>query len=616
MEDLSVTDYIKKAFQCKELGSYKQAIEFFYKALTIDSESSEIMAEIAGLYFKMNNTDRAIEYYEQALSITPFNLDVKFNLALVYKHIGNMQKAINLFDDIYKKEPKLEYFVELIHSSYLENRFEEVVDMFLKSPYKDAISDLLHYYVGLSYSALSKKTEAEKEFRRSIECNSKNLDAKYSLAELLFDKKMYNDAEFLLLEILDAKICAKSYFLVGEINFAQNRLEKAINYISIACNIELYNPVYFYELATIYSLKGFMQEAEDNFLKAIKLSPNNLSYNYALAYLYYQTGEISKADQRISYILSINAHHVDSLVLKALILSENDEVVEANKLIDDVLERTSTNDFAFYVKAILYKKLNWWEKAIEMINKALAIKPDSLEYMSELALYNYEAKVYGDTKAICKKIVELDEKYLFAYIMLGKVFIKNQDYRTALKYLDTALTYDRNSCEAYYLKAQVLKATELKNMAIENAKYAVSLEPSNVLYYDFIAQCYFEQEKYKDACYYYKEASALDMLNVKYKYYIAKCSQNLNEVNNAISNYSVARRLEPANVEIATEYANFLRSVNKFKQALDVLKSTLEYNPTPEEKIELITQIKDVEFEIAKNAGGLKKFFAKLGRKK
>lgn len=613
MDDgLSVTEYIKKAFECKASGNYKQAIEFFYKALTLDNESSEIMSEIAGLYFKINNTDRAIEYYEQALLSDPFNSNIKFNLALVYKYIGNMDKAINLLESIYSKNPKLEYFIDLVHSLYLEGRFEEAIANYNKSVYKDAQSDVLHYYIGLSNFSVGNQNLAEELYRKSLHYNSNNQDVKFSLAELLFEKKEYEEAERLLLSVLEIKICSKAYYLIGAINFAKNSLDKAINYFSIASNIDFKNPIYFYELATVYSLKGFLKEAEENYQKAIKLSPNNLLYNYTLAYLYYNMGEIPKAKQKLSYILSINPHHLDSLVLKALMASDEDDVMTANKIIDEVLESTSTNDFAFYVKSILYKKLNWWEKAIESIEKAIAIKPASLEYLSELAVYYYEAKFYGDTKKVCKKIIDIDNKYLFAYILLGKVYVITKDYKTALKYLDKAIEYDKNSPEAYYLKALVLKESDLKGTAIDNAKMAVAIAPDKVEYYEFIAQCNYELRNYKDAYFYYKEASDIDILNVNYKYYMAKCSQMLNDVNNAITYFSVAKRLEPSNVFIAKEYAEFLCSINRYKPALDILKSTLNYNPESKEKANIVSKIKEIEKVLFDKSSSLQKWLIKF----
>ena len=57
-----ITDYIRSAFEYKELKNYKKAVDYFYKALTMDSNSSEIMCELAFLYEKLNNVDSLIYF--------------------------------------------------------------------------------------------------------------------------------------------------------------------------------------------------------------------------------------------------------------------------------------------------------------------------------------------------------------------------------------------------------------------------------------------------------------------------------------------------------------------------------------------------------------------------
>ncbi len=609
MKDLSVTEYIKKAFEYKIAGNYKQAIEFFYKALNADNESSEVLSEIASLYYKMNNTERAIDYYEQALLADPFNSEIKLNLALVYKYVGNIEKAVNLIESIYSKQPKAEYLSELLQCLYIQDKFEELIELYKHSQFQDSSIDSIYYYVALAYIELDDLNNAEGLLRKALNYNHSNTDAKYALANLLYNKKIYDESEILLLNILEDKICSKSYFLIGEINFAKNLLDKAINYYSIAIDIDNRKPLYFYSLAMAYSLKGFMREAEEYYLEAVKLSPNNLDYNYTLAYLYYQTKQIAKAKQKLSYILSINSHHVEALILKALIYSDNDDVINANRIIDEVLSRVSTNDFAFYVKALIYKKLSWWDKAIETIKRAIEIKPDSLEYLSELTKYYYESKLYKEARTLSYKIIELDPKYLFAYIQLAKVFIKLEDYETALKNIELALNFDNNSHEAYYLKAIVMKKSEINNFAIENAKIAISLAPDKIDYYEFVAQVYFLQKKYKEAYTYFKEASSLDIMKGDYKYYMAKCCEYLKDLGGATLNYSQAKRLNPANVFVSNEYADFLCSAGKYKQALDVIKSTLEYNLDYDEKKLLNKRVEELETFVSEKSSKVEKWF-------
>ena len=69
----NLTDFIKKGFDNKEIGDYKTAIDYFYKALAIDNSSVEIMGELALLYSNLCQYDRAISFYEQEIKAKVLN---------------------------------------------------------------------------------------------------------------------------------------------------------------------------------------------------------------------------------------------------------------------------------------------------------------------------------------------------------------------------------------------------------------------------------------------------------------------------------------------------------------------------------------------------------------
>ena len=49
MQDREVLDYIKRAFELKSQGCYKQAIEMLYKTLESDVDNIEILYQLGDL---------------------------------------------------------------------------------------------------------------------------------------------------------------------------------------------------------------------------------------------------------------------------------------------------------------------------------------------------------------------------------------------------------------------------------------------------------------------------------------------------------------------------------------------------------------------------------------
>lgn len=159
---------------------------------------------------------------------------------------------------------------------------------------------------------------------------------------------------------------------------------------------------------------------------------------------------------------------------------------------------------------------------------------------------------------------------------MAKINLKQGKYKEAAKIVDNAIKLDNSCAEAYKYKAMILESQGLKNGSIENAKIAVSLQPSNHIYYSFLAKLYYNAQEYENAFLYYKEASVLDELNVDYLYNAALSADKADDYLNAANYYSYALRQDPYNNLIIYEYVDFLKRHNKLKQALSLLKSKME----------------------------------------
>lgn len=612
MTENNLTQYVKRAFEYKAAGNFKQAIENLYKALEIDPESSEILAEIAGLYFELSNTDKAIRYYEQALLSDPDNVSIKFKLAKVYKQVNLITKALPLLRSICEKDLNSVYIAEILNLLYLESDFEGVVEFYEKPIVKNSTNAKIHYYAASSYLALGDNLKARELYQKSLQYDNSDYNIVYSCANLLYEEGKYREAAKTILSSPVAKTNHKTFYLLGEVCIAENNINEAINNYSKACKLNPRNPLYYYSLATAYSVNGFLKEAEDNYYNAVKLSPNNLFYVYTLALVYYQTKQISKAKEKIKSILAINPDNINALVLQARICTDENDVVTAEQILKKVLKFEPKNDYALYIRAQVFQKLGWWEKAIESINAAMKYNPDSMEYKSEAVTYNIESKNYSEAEKLAKELIAQDENYIFAYIKLTEIYVAQKRFSEALENIETILKYDINTPSAYILKAKIYLANKLYDQSIEFAKQAITLSPDNNEYYIFVADAYFENKQYKDALKYYKEAAQYDVSSAYLRYRAAKCSQKLGNTKEAIADYSVAKRLAPADFNLSIDYCDCLCEQEDYKSALAVLKKTLEFTDSPEKRNLIMRKASEINEFLTKNMNGLQKFIEKF----
>ena len=584
MNKENLTEYIKKGFSYKNVGDYKSAIDYFYKALAIDNTSVEIMNELAYLYTMLCQYDRAISFYEQVVSKNPQAYDSKLAYAVLCKKLKNIVKAKELLLEIFNESYELDASSqELFQIMFEEQEYDKIINLY--NPVAEQIkSSVSLFMVASAYSKIGNNDKAEEFYNKSYELSEDNVDAGCSLAELLFSKEMYSEAEKLCFSLL--KICEddRIFYLLAEMNYLNKKFDEAIKNYSYAININQKEAVYYYKLGVVYSLKGFMNEAEQSYCKAVTIDAENILYNYTLAYLYYTNGKNGLAENLVDFILSIQPDYLSAVSLKALLLLNKNEVAKAKSYVEKLEKSSENDDFSYYVQALYYSKLTMWEKAIVVNEKAVELNSESLEYKYELAKNYLNILDLESVYDLCEEILQKNDKYIQAYVLLSKVAMVQGDFDLSLTNIDKALALDINSAEVYFIKGCLYYNSDKFEQALECYKTAVSIDPKDEKNYAWVAMTYYQLEDYVDAYSYFKEAAEINIANPEYRYYMAKCSINNNDTENAISNFSLLRRLAPSNIEYAQEYADYLALNNNAKNAVTVMKSVLKTVTIKEDK--------------------------------
>lgn len=578
MSEGLTSKFLKQAFQLQEEKHYKQAIEALYKALCIESDNIEILAQISHLYFLMKNFERALEYAEKILDIDPEHIETLKIVVNINKYNKKYTKALTFAEKLYKHSPNLENFITYLEMLTECKQFNTVLSELDESKfnYEERKNEKLLLLEGYARLKTNQIFKAIGVFQEIIKLYPQNTDAKFYLGVIYYQKHQDSDAEKLFNSILEEIQCDRTYNYLGLLKLDQNKVADAINYFQFAIKIEPNNAFYHYNLGTAYSLNGWLMEAEDSFKKAVSLEQNNIIYNYSLAYLYYEKQDFQKAQETIDNILLIDPNYVDAIILKSLINAQKGNIMDAKNALQNLSEKISNNDFLYYAMAKIYKEFPMYKEAVECLQKALFIKPESLEYLSELADCYCELGQYQTAKDIATKVLYLNKHFIYAHLLLAKLNIRQEKYADAAKIIENIIKLDNSCAEAYRYKSLIFESQGLKNLSIENAKIAVSLQPANHKYYAFLAKLYFNAQEYENAFLYYKEASMLDEMNVEYLYNAALSADKANDFQNAANYYSYALRLEPFNNLIIYEYVDLLKRHNKAKQALSLLKNKIK----------------------------------------
>lgn len=568
MKDTQILEYIKKSFELKNQGFYKPAIEMLFKALALDNENLEILVQLAYLYRLLNNYERAIYYVEKVLEINPKHIDCMLLLEEIYLSQNELKSAVEISEKIYEIQPtsqNLSRKISILNKLQDFDKVKEIEKSLLE------FNDEVLYEIANAYYLNMNLKKAVELLELGHAKNDKNNKIIFLLAKIYYDLKEFEKSKKLFFELKKESLTTEVLNYLGLFELNDKNYIKAGEYFSGALKKDSKNAEYSYNLASAYFLNGWLDEALKYFNQAIGLDADNIDYHYSLAYLYYQKKMYDKASFELDFINSIEQNHSMSNVLRAMITAKKGDLLSAKKQLENIVKYDETDDFAYSSLAQIYKELSQIDSAKKMINCAIALNPLSLEYLSELAGIELEQKNYEKALEAIDKILETNEKYIYAHIMLAKIGIEKKDFSRVYDAAQEIIELDSNCPEGYYYNALALFNQSDTNFAIESLKKSISLDLNNASLYIKMSEFYQDLGDLKNAYDWAKEAAEIDDRNYEYKWLCAKLSAALKNEENAIKFYSQSYRLASFDKELCEDYAKYLKSVGKDKQADKIL---------------------------------------------
>jgi Flp pilus assembly protein TadD len=137
---------------------------------------------------------------------------------------------------------------------------------------------------------------AERQCRKALELNPKNIEAHCTLAYALERKGMLKESVKHLLEAinLDPNHTEARYNL-GQAMVRQGRLDEAIGHFSLVVQLEPEHPKVHGNLGSILLAKGMIKEAKPHLSEAVRLNSGNAEARYSLALILADQRELEQA---------------------------------------------------------------------------------------------------------------------------------------------------------------------------------------------------------------------------------------------------------------------------------------------------------------------------------
>ncbi|RED45279.1 Mrp family chromosome partitioning ATPase [Winogradskyella eximia] len=179
----------------------------------------------------------------------------------------------------------------------------------------------------------------------------------------------------------------------------------------------------------------------------------------------------------------------------------NDSAIKIRKL-NEALILNSESHEALILLANVLIELEQYKEALDKIDKAIFIKPESLVYQFDKAHCNFLLNRYKIAEKTCSEILEKDPKHYLSLHLLGDINLKNKKYEKALEFFLKLINIFPDIDSAYNAVSHTYRMLGDLDRAFEYIYKALDIHPQSEYSTTTLAEIYLEkgnmQEFYKN----------------------------------------------------------------------------------------------------------------------
>lgn len=405
-------------------GDLDKALEYMNKAIIQDPESVFLKIELAKLYVYSNKIDKAEHTITQSLAAYPNDKDLLSIFAQI-KLIQNQDKEVPaIFERILAIDPKDQGTYFLLGGLYSKmNNTAKAIDTFkrLTTHFPESFSG--HYYLGKLYIIEKNYTDAERELTEAFRLNSDLVEALYSLIQIyeiedktdllpgLYQQIIAHDPD----DVRATLALALYYHYNGNETKASAMLGKLGEQSGN-------NPDILRNIVRHYIKKDLYSDAVYLIGKVLEKTPDKDDFNYFLGICHEQNNQPQKAVKAFLKVSPESSYYEKSVLLSAFHYLDMKENVKSIDLLEKALANKPDNtEFILYLGSF-YEEEDQYEKAVEMYKKGITLDPKHSRMHFRLGVV-YDKK--GERIACIdemKKVISLDPEDANALNYLGYTY--------------------------------------------------------------------------------------------------------------------------------------------------------------------------------------------------
>jgi tetratricopeptide (TPR) repeat protein len=308
------------------------------------------------------------------------------------------------------------------------------------------------------------------------------------------------------------KADAKDYdahFQLGLLYFELDREKESLSELKTAGDLYPDRHEPWLIIGTIHLQKNRIDEATEDYEKAVKAAPD-VSYNHhglALTYLRAgRYGEATEAFKRAVYFFPQDMDAMFRLKYISRLIQRPDEELRAAR---EATSKDPGDPVAHHWLGVLLMLMGILEGCVDELRKAVNLDPDNADYHFDLASVLY---FIGNEEAIdeLKEVLLLKPKRLDAMILLGDIYYDYDMIDDSIRMFKKAMKAAPDNDLPHYYLGSIYGGKSMSREARKELKRALKLNPENFAALKMLANSYANDGLYDEAIGQYKIMAKLE----------------------------------------------------------------------------------------------------------
>jgi len=306
---------------------------------------------------------------------------------------------------------------------------------------------------------------------------------------------------------------------------------------------------------------------------------NQLSKLFEYGFALHQQGKLADAQVIYEQILQVDPINFDAIQLLGVVSAQTKNYEKAVELITRALKINPRDDACHNNLGNALKNLKRFDEAINSYDKALNLKPDYAEAYSNKGVVMYELKHFDEAINCYDKALIIEHYYPEAHSNKGNALYELKRYDEAIAHYDQALSLKPDYHEAWVNKGVTLSQLKRYDEAIAHYDQALSLKPDYAEGWSNKANALNELKRYEEAIAHYDQALRLKPDYAQVYSNKGNTLQELNCFEEAITHYDQALSLKPDYAEGWSNKANALNELKRYEEAIAHYDQALSLKP-------------------------------------